>query len=326
MQGTAPTQYGVAGRFGSWETATLSVLPDGAVTVAVGSKTQGQGHETALAQVVADALGIASDRVAVVDGDTDLLAYGMGTWGSRTAVMAGGAALHAAQLIRTKMAQIAAGMGEGSSFDAIAEEAWWHTHRLPTGVEPGLSVTVCYSPGGTIPVPDERGHTNFDETFGAHMTALAVEVDPATGHVEVLDAVIVSDCGVVINPSLVEGQHQGGFAQGLGNVLHEEVRYTDDGQPLCSTMLDYTVPTASDVPPLRVVHQQTASHMLGGFRGVGEATIIATPAAVAGAVDDALAPLGVRITSTRLHPHHVRRLVRATGWRADPARFASVRP
>ena len=324
VQGTAPTQYGVAGRFGSWEMASVAVLPDGRVTVAVGSKSQGQAHETVLAQVAADVLGIDAAMVTVSDGDTAALPYGMGTWGSRTAVMAGGAVLRAAREVRAKMDEIAAGLGTEATFATVAAEAWWHSHRLPPGMAPGLTATVCYTPGFTKPIPDAEGHANFDETFGSHMTAVAVEVHPATGEVRVLDAVLVSDCGVVINPMVVEGQHQGGFAQGLGNVLFEEVRYSEDGQPLCSTLVDYTIPTAVEVPILRVVHRPTPSATAGGFRGVGEAAIIATPAVMVGAVEDALSPLGVTISSTRLHAHTLRTLLRLAGYSPDVAAFANA--
>jgi carbon-monoxide dehydrogenase large subunit len=179
-----------------------------------------------------------------------------------------------------------------------------------------------YTPGNTMPVPDANGQMNFDETFGAHMTAVAVEVIPETGDVRVLDAVLVSDCGVVINPMVVEGQHRGGFAQGLGAVLLEEIRYDEQGQPLTSTLVDYTIPAATDVPPLRVVHIETPSETAGGFRGVGEAAIIAAPAVIAGAVADALAPLGVEVTSTRLHAHYLRAAIRAAGYEPDAAAFA----
>ena len=326
VQGTAPTQYGVAGRFGSYECAAVAVLPDGQVTVAVGTKSQGQAHETTLAQVAASVFDIGVEQVTVTDGDTARLPYGMGSWGSRTAVMAGGAVLRAATRLREKMDRIAAAMhaanGREPTFTQVAEEAWWQVHRLPAGVEPGLQETIVYSPGNTNPVPDANGHMNFDETFAAHMTAVAVEVDPETGAVHVLDAVLVSDCGVVINPTVVEGQHQGGFAQGLGAVLLEEIRYDDEGQPLTSTLIDYAIPEAPDVPRLRVIHRETASSVEGGFRGVGEASIIATPAVIAGAVADALAPLGVEITSTRLHPHVLRAAIRAAGYEPDPVAFA----
>ena len=315
VQGGAPTQYGVAGRFGSWEVATVSVLPDGSVTVAVGTKSQGQGHETTLAQVAADVFGIDDALVTVNEGDTAALPYGMGSWGSRTAVMAGGAVTRAATELRSKMDAIAAHMraqtGAAPDFVAIAAEAWWHPHRLPAGMDPGLTTTVVHSPGNTVPVPDERGHMNFDETFGSHATAVAVEVDPVTGHVTVLDAVMVVDSGVVINPNVVDGQHQGGFAQGLGNVFHEELHYSDEGQPLCSTLVDYTIPGAPESVALRIVHRETPSEVLGGFRGAGEAAITAAPAVLAAAVEDALAPLGVRISSTRLHADALWRAIQA---------------
>ncbi|MCU1379817.1 MAG: molybdenum hydroxylase family protein large subunit [Acidimicrobiales bacterium] len=311
VQGTAPTQYGVAGRFGSWESASVSVLPDGSVTVFVGTKSQGQAHETVFAQVAADALGVPVDRVTVKDGDTAALPYGMGTWGSRSAVMGGGAVVTASTRLREKMDLIATHMGGNPTFDQIAEEVWWHAHRLPHHLEPGLTSTVVYTPGNTIPVPDAAGKTNFEETYGAHMTCVVVEVDVDTGDVELLDAVLVSDCGRVINPMVVEGQHQGAFVQGLGNVLHEEIRYDDEGQPLTATLIDYTPPLATDVRDLRVLHREKPSENAGGFRGMGEAAIIAAPAAIAGAVADALRPLGVEVWSTRLHPHHLRALLRA---------------
>jgi CO/xanthine dehydrogenase Mo-binding subunit len=197
-------------------------------------------------------------------------------------------------------AHMRAQTGSEPDFVAVAQEAWWHPHRLPVGMDAGLTTTVVHSPGNTIPVPDDRGHMNFDETFGSHATAVAVEVDPVTGQVTVLDAVMVVDSGIVINPNVVDGQHQGGFAQGLGNVLHEELVYSDEGQPLCSTLVDYIIPTAFESVALRIVHRETPSEVLGGFRGAGEAAITAAPAVLAGAIEDALAPLGVRISSTRL--------------------------
>lgn len=326
VQGTAPSQYGIAGRFGSWETASVSVLPDGTVTVDVGTKSQGQSHETVLAQVAASALGVDPSRVAVRDGDTAALPYGMGTWGSRTAVMGGGAVLTAATRVGEKMASISAALadrcGTTATFEQVAEEAWWHAHRLAHKLEPGLTATAVYSPGHTQPEPGEDGLTNFDETFGAHMLAVAVEVDSATGDVAVLDAVVISDCGTVINPMVVEGQHQGAWAQGLGAVLFEEVCYDADGQPRSATLHEYQAPQAGDVPRLRVVHRETPSENAGGFRGVGEAGIITTPAALCGAVADALAPLGVTIHSTRLHAHQLRALLRAAGHHPDAAAFA----
>ncbi len=330
VQGTSPNQHDTAGRFGSFETAAVTVLPDGHVEVRVGTKSQGQAHETVFAQVAADAIGVAVERVVVRDGDTDALAYGQGTWGSRSTVMGGGAVMQASRRVRDQMAAIGAhnGMGvptEGpiplEVVEEIARLAWWHQHRLPPGSEPGLAASAVYTPGFTDPRAD--GSTNHDETYTASMTGVAVEVDPATGSVQILDAVIVSDCGTVINPKVVEGQHRGGFTQGLGVAFLEEVRYSEEGQPLCATLLDYTIPTALDVPDLRVVLRHTPSDTLGGFRGIGESAIIAAPAVLVGAVDDALRPIGVRLRSTRVHAGALRREVKATGWRPDVAAWAA---
>ncbi len=330
VQGTTPTQNDTAGRFGSLEMASVAVLPDGRVEVRVGTKSQGQAHETTFAQVAADALGVDVATVAVRDGDTDALVYGSGTWGSRSAVMGGGAIMTAAATVRAKLAAIATHLGHPVGdhgpipADVVAEvaaAAWWHQHRLPAGMDPGLSSSSVYTPGHTGPQPG--GQANHDETYTTAMTAVAVEVDPATGTVTVLEATSVVDCGVVINPAVVVGQQQGGFAQGLGVALLEEARYSEEGQPLCATLLDYTIPTALDVPALRVVLRQTPSEVLGGFRGVGETGIIAAPAALVGAVDDALTPLGVRLRSTRAHASVLRAETRAHGWRPDPADWAA---
>ncbi|HEX6393649.1 MAG TPA: xanthine dehydrogenase family protein molybdopterin-binding subunit [Acidimicrobiales bacterium] len=331
VQGTTPTQNDVAGRFGSIEMASITVLPDGHIDVRVGTKSQGQAHETVFAQLAASALGMPLARVAVRDGDTDSLPFGMGTWGSRSAVMGGGAVMRAARQLRAKMQSIALRIGEPfpevgavspSVFDRVASVAWWHPHLLGGDLEPGLTAQVVYTPGFTGPSPG--GGYNHDETYGAHATAAAVEVDPVTGAVRIRDVVMVSDCGVVINPAAVEGQHQGGFTQGLGAALFEEVRYDDQGQPLASTLMDYLIPTANDAPRLRVVLRPTPSESEGGFRGVGEASIIAAPAVLASAVSDALSPLGVRITSSRLHAKELRAAIRRSGWRADPVAWAAA--
>ncbi|HTW98710.1 MAG TPA: xanthine dehydrogenase family protein molybdopterin-binding subunit [Acidimicrobiales bacterium] len=329
VHGNSPNQHGTAGRFGSLETASVAMLPDGHVEVRVGTKSQGQSHETVFAQVAAETLGIDASHVAVRDGDTGALSYGQGTWGSRSAVMGGGAVIRAAMVLREKMVEIGAAVGlhvpasgplAAGVAERLAEVAWWHQHLLPAGLDPGLSATSVYTPGHTGPQPG--GGENHDETYGSHMTAVAVEVDPATGSVSVLSALLVSDCGVVINPMVVEGQHRGAFAQGLGVALLEEIRYGEDGQPQCTSLLDYTIPTTLDVPGLRIVHRPTPSSLLGGFRGMGEAAIIAAPAVLASAVEDALSPIGVEIRSTCLHAGAIRAAVRAAGWRPDPVGWA----
>jgi carbon-monoxide dehydrogenase large subunit len=330
VQGTTPTQHDTAGRFGSLEVGAVTVLPDGRAEVRVGTKSQGQAHETAMAQVAADALGIGVEAVTVHDGDTDALAYGQGTWGSRSAVMAGGAVMAACARLRAKVTAIAGHRGttlpvEGplpaGALQEAAATAWWHQQDLPPGMEPGLTATVTYAPGRTGPQPGGGG--NHDETYTAAMSAVAVEVDPATGEVTVLDACSVLDCGRVINPTVVVGQHQGGWTQGLGAALLEEVRYSPDGQPLCSTLLDYTIPTALDAAALRVELRATPSSLAGGFRGMGETGIIMAPAMLVGAVADALAPLGATFSGSRVHAADIRAAVRAAGWRPDPAAWAA---
>jgi carbon-monoxide dehydrogenase large subunit len=329
VQGTCPNQHGTAARFGSIEMASVSVLPDGHAVVRVGTKSQGQAHETSFAQVAADALGLPFDAVVVADGDTDALVYGQGTWGSRSTVMAGGAIMKTAALVRAKMTAIGASLGlevaaEGPIDPVVVSEiarvAWWYQHLLPPGCEPGLSATAVHDAGFTGAQPG--GGDNHDDTYTTAMTAVLVEVDPATGSVRVLEAASVLDCGVVVNPTVVVGQLRGGFAQGLGVALLEEVRYSDEGQPLCSTLLDYTIPAALDVPDLRVVLRPTPSDVLGGFRGMGESGIIAAPAAIVGAIEDALRPFGVRLLSTRAHPASIRAAAREAGWRPDYANWS----
>jgi len=330
VQGTTPTQHDTAGRFASLEMASVRILPDGAVGVRVGTKSQGQGHETALAQVVAEELGVEVSSVVVADGDTDALVYGQGTWGSRSAVMGGGAVKKAARRLRHKLALVGAGLDvevpttgplDRKVIERLAQACWWHPHLLPEGVEPGLTETVVYHPGRTGPQPG--GGVNHDETYGAHAAAVAVEVDAGTGHTKVLAATMVSDCGVVINPAIAAGQNQGGFVQGLGAVLLERIDYDQNGQPLCSTLADYKIPTVAEALELEVFFRPTPSELEGGFRGLGEASIIVAPAALAGAIEDALSPLGVTVTSTRLDATRLRQLLRRAGYAPKPEVWAT---
>ena len=321
VEASAPTQHGVAGRFGAFESAMVQLAPDGRVRVQVGTKSSGQGHETVFAQVAAAVLGAAVADVDVADGDTDALPYGMGTWGSRSAVMGGGAVLRAAGLVAEQAAVVArhlvgaqagapvrfaAGACHvGEAHVALAElgrVAWHEPHRLPPGTAPGLAAHVVYDPGRTSAVPDADGRMNFNQTYATCATAVVVEIDGETAAVRVLDAVMVHDCGTVINPAVLDGQLQGGFAQGVAAVLHERVVYDEHGQPRTAGLHDYLVPTAVETVPLRVVHQCTPSDLAGGFRGAAEGPIIAAPAALVSAVNDALAPLGVAVAGTDLSP------------------------
>lgn len=343
VESTAPNLHVVAGRYGGFEMALVSVQPDGHVNIVVGTKSQGQGHETAFAQVAADALTIPVDHVMVSEGDTGTVPYGMGTWGSRSAVMGGGAIMKGTAELREKMTAIAANMlevdvadvtlsdglfhaGEATlPFAAVAGAAYLHTFLLPPGMDMGLSVVASYDPGNTSPFPDAEGKMNVASTYAAGAAAALVEVDISTGEVSILDFAMVHDCGTVINPMIVDGQIQGAFAQAVGTVLFEELVYDENGQLLTATLLDYLIPAFGSVPRARPVHVETPSPLLGGFRGAGEAAIIAAPAALVNAVHNALAPLGVAVNQTNLGRSRVRALLRDAGVEIDPVRNHRVR-
>jgi carbon-monoxide dehydrogenase large subunit len=298
-----------------YESAQLTIDPSGEVTAAVGTSSQGQGHETSLAQLIAGTLGLELGRVTVRHGDTALSPYGMGTFASRSAVMAGGAVIRAAHELRDKLLQIAAQELETpadqleivagvigprgqeqptTTVGEIAQLAYLRPERLPPGLDPGLTAVVSneLEPGSG--------------TFANSCHAALVEVDPATGEVRLLDYVVVEDCGRMINPMIVDGQVHGGVAQGIGGAIFEEIAYSPDGQILTSTLMDYLLPGAPDVPAIRVYHLETpGSDTPLGMKGMGEGGAIAPPAAVANAVAAALRPLGVRITRTPLKPSAV---------------------
>jgi carbon-monoxide dehydrogenase large subunit len=286
------------------EGATVRVEPGGGVVAIFGLGCQGQGHETTLAQVVAGELGVAVRDVRVLHGDTASGPHSTGTYASRSAVLGGGGAMLAARAVRDKALAIAAHHLEADPADltledgvvrvrgapgreialgAVATLAYAGTRRLPAGMEPGLEATRFYDPYfGTA-------------SNATHLSV--VEVDPATWAVRVLRHVVAEDCGRVINPLIAGGQTTGGVAQGLGAALLEEIVYDGDGQLLTASLMDYLVPTAGEVPPVEVIHlDRPSATTLGGFKGVGEGGTIGAPAAVANAVADALAPLGVEVS------------------------------
>ena len=299
------------------EGATIRVDPGGTVTASFGLACHGQGHETTLAQVVAEELGARFEEVRVIHGDTAAGPSGTGTYASRSAVIGGGAAILAARALRTKALAIAAHLLEVSADDLtladgratvrgapdrvltlreIARAAYAGAKRLPEGLEPGLEATRFYDP-------------YFGTASNATHVAV-VEVDPETCAVVVRRVVVVEDCGRIINPLIVEGQALGGVAQGIGAALLEEIVYGEDGQLLTGSLMDYLVPTAAEVPAIEVVHLERPSPTtLGGFKGVGEGGTIGAPAAVANAIADALAPLGIEITELPVTPERLFRLI-----------------
>jgi carbon-monoxide dehydrogenase large subunit len=285
-----------------YDSSRVRMDPAGRLVVQVTSHSHGQGHETTMAQIVADVFGVAIEDVVVKYGDTSLIPYGTGTLGSRSIVMAGGAAQLAAERVRDKLKDFAAHLMEASPHDLelvdgrvgvkgssakaieIRDLARWAHHRpekLPEGMEPTLEATAVYDAA-----PGTGAFSN-----AAHVAV--VEVEPANGRVKLLRYVVAEDCGTVVNPTIVEGQVAGGVVQGIGGALLEEIVYDDQAQPLTTSFMDYLLPTASDVPPVEVVHLETPSPItVGGIKGMGEGGAIAPGPAVAGAVEDALRPLG----------------------------------
>jgi carbon-monoxide dehydrogenase large subunit len=288
------------------EAATIRVDPSGTVTAIFGVASHGQGLETALAQVVADELDVPLEDVRVMYGDTAFAPYGTGSYASRGAVMGGGAAILAARALREKANRIAAHLLETApvlakpgqrecggiprvSMRDIAQAAYAGRKKLPAQMEPGLEATRFYDP--------------FYGTASAATHAAVVEIDPQTFAVRVLRYVVAEDCGRIINPLIVEGQVVGGVAQGLGAALLEEMVYDEFGQPATASLMDYMPPTASEIPRIEVEHvEQPSPTALGGFRGVGESGTIGAPAAIANAVADALAPLGVEPNELPITP------------------------
>jgi carbon-monoxide dehydrogenase large subunit len=280
------------------DSATISVESSGAVVASLSCPSQGQGHETVFAQLVAGELGLDPSEVRIAPVDTDRVPAGSGTFASRAVVSGGGALLRAVAAVKSKAIVVAAHLLEASPQDVVWSDGrfrvrgsparrvtWAEVARaacapnaagLPDGVEPGLNAACSYDP----PSP---AFSN-----GTHVAM--VEVDRETGQVTILRYVIAEDCGPLVNPRIVEGQTHGGLAQGLGEALYEEVRYDAGGQPLTATLMDYLIPAAVETPGVQVIHLETPSpHTVGGFKGVGESATIGAPACIANAVSDALA-------------------------------------
>ena len=286
---------------GLWESGKVQVHPTGKVSVFTGSHSHGQGHETTMAQIVADSLGIPMDDIEIVHGDTGRVPFGMGTYGSRSASVGGTAIVMSLDKIKEKGKKIAAHLLEANPkdmeyvggnfvvkgspqkaipFGQVALTAYV-PHNYPEGVEPGLEETSFYDP------------SNFCFPFGAH--ACVVEVDPDTGHVKILRYLAVDDVGNVINPMIVDGMVHGGIAQGVAQALWEEAVYDrDSGQLVSGSMMDYTLPKADMLPFYETDRTETPTPVNPlGVKGAGETGTIASTPAVVNAVVDALSGLGV---------------------------------
>ena len=306
---------------GPFEGARVTLDLAGRVLVATGAVNSGQGHETSFAQVAADALGVPLDWVTVVGGDTAAVPFGVGTFASRSAVTAGSSIADAARAVRAKVVTAAAALLEAGERDIEIEDGRVFVRGAPASGVPlarvvQASIPTFARPGVAAPDFDATAYHHVPTvTFASAVHVAQVEVDPDSGAVRLLRYVVAHDCGKVINPMIVEGQVHGGVAQGVGGALLEEMAYDEDGQLLSGTLMDYGVPRADDLPWIDCVHLEYPSPRNPlGAKGLGEGGAISPPAAIANAIDDALAPLGVRITATPALPSRVRALIeRARG-------------
>jgi len=295
-----------------YDTASVRMDPTGEVIVTTGTCAHGQGHETTFAQIVADRLGVHPDQVRLRQGDTDLASYGWGTFASRSVVIGGGAAARAAEQVADQLRTAAAHLLEASATDVelregvarirgdtraaiplaeIARVVHFQTHTLPEQVRYGLEARASYDPPGT---------------FSNACHAALVGIDPGTGQVRLLRYLVVEDCGVVINPLIVDGQVLGGVTQGVAAALYERICYDAEGQPVSTTLMDYLVPTAAEMCPVEVIHLQTPSAFSeSGAKGMGEGGMIGAPGCVLNAVNDALSGTGASFDHIPVLPAEV---------------------
>jgi carbon-monoxide dehydrogenase large subunit len=297
---------------GLWESAVVRMHPTGSVTVFTGSSPHGQGEETTFAQLVSSELGVPVEAVEIIHGDTNSVPFGMGTYGSRSLAVGGAALVMAARKIREKARKIAAHQLEAALDDVVFDNGTFSVQGSPDKKKTIQEIAFAAYMGGNLP-PDvtpmlEENHyydpPNFVFPFGAHICE--VEVDIETGVTRLLRYIAVDDCGPVVNPMIVDGQVHGGLAQGIGQALYEHGIYDDNGQLLSGSMMDYAVPTASELVHFDLARTETPSpHQPLGLKGVGETGTIASTPAVANAVVDALSPLGITHIDIPLTPENV---------------------
>jgi carbon-monoxide dehydrogenase large subunit len=299
-----------------WETVEITMDPSGFVEARIGSSPHGQGLRTTLAQIIADEIGVEPQRIKVIHGDTDRAPYGWGTFASRSLVIAGGASLMAARKLRSKLLTVASHLLEASAADIVLEagearvsgtdrampiatmarQAYTQTHRFKGEIEPGMTETGSYDPGGT---------------FSNACHVAVVDVDVETGRVTIEKFLVAEDAGRIINPMIADGQVHGGIAQGIGNALLEEIIYDEGGDILTSTLADYLPPTAREIPMIELHHMETYSDAsITKAKGVGEGGAIGAPAAVINAINDAIAPFGVSIDEMPATPRKIRAALR----------------
>jgi carbon-monoxide dehydrogenase large subunit len=291
---------------GPQEAARVVLEPSGDVSIDVALPSQGQGHQTVLAQVCSSVLGVPIERITVHQGDTSRMPEGGGTIASRTAVVVGNAVGRASESVRQMVLAEAAGMLEAAERDLVLESGNVFVVGSP---ERSLSLARIAAAGG--PLQAEERFAPEAVTFSNGVHAAQVAVDAETGDVAVERYVVVHDCGRVINPLILEGQISGGVAQGIGGALFEELVHDDNGQLVNGSFMDYGLPRSTDLPDVEVIHVETPSTRNPlGIKGAGEAGTIAVAAAIAGAVENALAPFDAVVTTCPLTPERVRDLIR----------------
>ncbi len=297
---------------GPYEGATVSLDAAGKVVVATGACSQGQGHETVLAQIAADSLGADLEDVTVVGGDTDAIPFGIGTFASRSTVLAGNAVHASAGVVRRRLVRAAARLLEAAEADLTVEGSRVFVRGSPGRAVPFAGIVQACLPTfqGPAAIEPDFAVTTYQGvptvTYASAVHVALVEVDPETGRVRLLRYVVAHDCGRVINPLLVDGQIHGGVAQGVGGGLAEEIVYDAGGQLLTGSLMDYALPRADELPFVETVHLEHASPRNPlEVKGVGEGGAISPPAALANAVEDALAPFGARITEGPVTPARI---------------------
>jgi carbon-monoxide dehydrogenase large subunit len=303
---------------GPFEGASVKLDLSGRVTVATGAVSSGQGHETSFAQIAADALGVPLDWVTVIGGDTAAVPFGVGTFASRSAVTAGNSINDACAQVRDKLVRAAATALEAAPADIEIADGRVLVRGAPGSGMPlarliQASMPTFARPGVASPDFEASAYHHVPTvTYASAVHVAQVEVDPGTGHVRLVRYVVAHDCGKIINPLIVEGQVHGGVAQGVGGALFEEMMYDEQGQLLTGSLMDYLVPTAMELPAIETVHLECPSPRNPlGVKGLGEGGAISPPAAIANAIEDALAPLGVHITATPVSPARLLALIEA---------------
>lgn len=325
----------------------VRVSPTGEVTVLTGVTSPGSGNETGIAQIVADALGCELGRVRVIQGDTEACPWGFGNYSARSIIIGGSAAHLAATAVREKLLQVAASMLEAApddleaaegriavrgaperslTIDEVAAEVYRNPHGPNMeGIEPALEAQRHFRIGNVYHQPEKQGRFSAYPSWPNGVAACEVEVDAETGLVRILRLCMVHDAGRIVNPLLAEANLHGGIAQGIGAALYERIAYDEAGQPLTATFMDYTIPTAVEVPRLELAHQETPTPFTPlGTKGVGESGVGAPLGALCSAVENALPELDVRLTELPLTPARVWEAIREARQRQGAGERAAV--